>query len=466
MRETKSTVLLGTAKQRRIQARLEGVQLLGLSAVLLPLLALIADGAATGLDSIERWTSFTNRSSALVGTSLLLVHLILVARVPWIEKIVGLDRLTGAHKKLGKPLMYILGLHVVSSVVSSAQQNAVDLYSSLLTLVSHYPEMLIALVSFVLMIAVTVSSIKAARRKLSYEAWYVIHLLSYIAVLLAIPHQFAFGSTFLAQPLLSTYFAALYVFVLVNVVWFRSWHPVMRALFRNFRVSEVKPAGNNSTSVTVSGKSIASLNFLSGQFFMVRVMTLKDFWKPHPFSASNSSGEGNIRFTIGNRGDFTSRMQTIKVGTRIVLEGPYGIFTEDKRTMQKVTLIAAGIGVAPIRSLAAQLATLPGDLTIIYRTTSEQDAALADELVKISAERGHTLHVLSGERDKKISWLPQLPEDSLNKPDYAVLTDLAPDILNSDIYICGPSQWTASLLQTLSKLALSKHQIHVEEFAW
>jgi ferredoxin-NADP reductase len=159
-------------------------------------------------------------------------------------------------------------------------------------------------------------------------------------------------------------------------------------------------------------------------------------------------------------------MQTIKVGTRIVLEGPYGIFTEEKRTMQKVTLIAAGIGVAPIRSLAAQLATLPGDLTILYRTTSEQDAALADELVKISAERGHTLHVLSGERDKKISWLPQLPEASSNKPDYAVLTDLAPDILNSDIYICGPSQWTASLLQTLSKLTLSKHQIHVEEFAW
>lgn len=466
MRESRPQVLLGTAKQRRIQARLEGVQLLAVAATLIPLFALIADGGATGLESIERWTSFINRSSALVGTSLLLVHLILVARVPWIEKVVGLDRLTSAHKKLGKPLMYLLGLHVISSVVSSAQQNKVDLLQSLVTLITHYPEMLIALIGFVLMIAVTVSSIKAARRKLSYEAWYVIHLLSYIAVLLSIPHQFAFGSTFLAEPLLSTYFATLYIFVLLNVVWFRSLHPVIRALLRDFRVSQVTPAGNNSTSVTISGKSIASLNFLSGQFFMVRVMTLKDFWKPHPFSASNSSGEGTLRFTIGNRGDFTSRMQTIKVGTRIVLEGPYGIFTEEKRTMQKVTLIAAGIGVAPIRSLAAQLATLPGDLTILYRTTSEQDAALADELVKISAERGHTLHVLSGERDKKISWLPQLPEAYSNKPDYAVLTDLAPDILNSDIYICGPSQWTASLLQTLSKLTLSKHQIHVEEFAW
>lgn len=466
MKTLSKPILLGSAKQRKLQRSSETLQLLAAAGVLIPLLALISDGAAAKLDSLELVTGFVNRASALVGTSLLLLHLVLVARVPWIEAVFGLDKLTGSHKKLGKPLVYILGLHVATSIFFYSLQNSEHIVSAAFDLVGGYFEMLIAAIGFALMLLVTVSSINAARRMLSYEIWYLIHLLSYIAVFLAIPHQFAFGSTFLAQPWISTYFTALYIFVLLNVVWFRSLHPVVRAFAGGFRVSSVQPAGNNSSSISVHGKGLARLPFKSGQFFMVRVMTLKDFWKPHPFSASNSSGEGSLRFTIGNRGDFTARMQTIPVGTRIVLEGPYGVFTEAKRSKQKVILIAAGIGVAPIRSLAQQLASKPGDLTIIYRANTDKDAALADELNEISKRRGHRLQILTGPRDKQVAWLPEQGTKGKGKPDYVLLTELAPDILDSDIYICGPTQWTNALVQTVSKLSIPKHQIHIEEFAW
>ncbi|CAB4633786.1 unannotated protein [freshwater metagenome] len=466
MPTTKKPIVLGAAKQRKLARLSDTLQVAAVFGILIPLLAMIADGAASNLNSSYLWINFVNRFSALSGTALLLLHLILVARVPWIEAIVGLDRLTGAHKQLGKPLLYILSIHVATAIWASADQNGIDLWQGLMLLVAHYQEMLIALVGFGLMIIVTVSSINAARRKLSYEAWYVIHLTSYIAVLLAIPHQFEFGSEFLAQPWLSTYFVALYIFVLVNVVWFRSLHPVIQSLRLGTKVTKVEPTTNNATSVYVSAKNAKPFNFKSGQFYMVRVMTLLDFWKPHPFSASSSSGEKYLRFTIGKRGDFTERMQSIKLGTRIVLEGPYGIFTEAKRTKQKVTLIAAGIGVAPIRSLAQQLASKPNDLTILYRANNARDATLAKELVDISSEKGHNLHVLTGERSSKVPWLPSSVTDASDLPDYALLTQLAPDILNSDVYVCGPTQWTNEFVATLKKLAIPKSQIHVEEFAW
>ena len=466
MKRIQPAVLLGTAKRLRLQRGSEAIQLLGIATVLVPVLALLADGAASKLSSLEQWLALTNRASALVGTSLLLVHLILVARVPWIESVFGLDKLTGAHKRLGNPLIYVLLLHSLTSVIQSAEQNDVDLWSALVNLVLNYPEMLLALLGFLLMIVVTISSISAARARISYEFWYLIHLFSYIAVFMAIPHQFAFGSTFLAQPWISTYFAALYVFVLLNVVWFRSLRPVFLSLTRGFSVGSVEPSGNNSTSITIAGTDHGKLEFRSGQFFMVRVMTLKDFWKPHPFSASNSAGEGRLRFTIGNRGDFTQRIQKIRPGTKIVLEGPYGVFTEAKRSMPKVTLMAAGIGVAPIRSLAMQLAARPGDLTILYRANTENEAALADELFEISKQRGHSIHLLTGPRDKDVSWLPKQSKSSKPKADYVVLAELAPDILDSDIYICGPAPWTNSVLKTLAKLSIPKNHIHVEEFAW
>jgi predicted ferric reductase len=466
MANSTKQIVLGAAKQRKLARLSDGLQVAVVFGVLLPLLAMLGDGAASNLDSAYAWINFVNRFSALSGTALLLLHLVLVARVPWIEAIVGLDRLTGAHKKLGKPLLYVLSLHVATAIWASAEQNGIGLWDGLILLVAHYQEMLIALVGFGLMILVTVSSINAARKKLSYEVWYLIHLTSYIAVFLSIPHQFAFGSEFLAQPWLSTYFAALYIFVLANVVWFRSLQPVISSLRLGLRVTKVEPTTNNATSVYISGKHTKSFNFKSGQFYMVRVMTLIDFWKPHPFSASNSSGERYLRFTIGNRGDFTSRMQSIKVGTRIVLEGPYGIFTEAKRTKQKVTLIAGGIGVAPIRSLAQQLASKPNDLTILYRANNARDATLAKELVAIAEGKGHELHVLTGERSSRVPWLPASIADSSKLPDYALLTQLAPDILDSDVYVCGPTQWTKEFLATLNKLSVPKSQIHVEEFAW
>jgi predicted ferric reductase len=459
-------IVLGAIKLRKLARASDSLQVAAIFGVLIPLLAMLADGAAANLDTSFSWINFVNRFSALSGTALLLLHLVLVARVPWIEAIVGLDRLTVAHKKLGKPLLYILSVHVATAIWASSNQNGISLWDGLLFLVAHYQEMLIALVGFGLMIAVTVSSINAARRKLSYEVWYLIHLTSYIAVLLSIPHQFEFGSEFLAQPWLSTYFAGLYIFVLVNVVWFRSLQPLVRSLSRGIKVVKVEPTGNNSTSIYISGNKSKSFDFKSGQFFMVRVMTVRDFWKPHPFSASSSTGEKYLRFTIGNRGDFTARMQSMKVGTRIVLEGPYGIFTEAKRTKQKVTLIAGGIGVAPIRSLAQQLATKPKDLTILYRANSAADAALAKELVAISKEKGHSLHVLTGERSSKVPWLPKAITDGSDLPDYALLAQLAPEILKSDIYVCGPTQWTNEFLGTLKKLSIPKSQIHVEEFAW
>ena len=177
----------------------------------------------------------------------------------------------------------------------------------------------------------------------------------------------------------------------------------------------------------------------------------------------SNSPRSEIRFTIGNRGDDTSLMQKLAIGTRVVLEGPFGVFTEQKRTKQHVTLIAAGIGVAPIRALAESLAAEPGDITIIYRTTDIADSALLDEVQQLSLERGHDLHVLTGQRGAEGGFMPQ---EASGNPEHVRLLQLSPHILDSDIYVCGPSNWSNAVKSALFRLRIPKHQIHIEEFAW
>ena len=146
-----------------------------------------------------------------------------------------------------------------------------------------------------------------------------------------------------------------------------------------------------------------------------------------------------------------------------MLEGPYGVFTEERRTKEKVTLIAAGIGVPPIRALAESMVGKPGDITIIYRTRDNEDAALLNELSQIADVRGHELRVLEGPRANPKSWLPA---GHGNIADFQRVKLIAPEIEESDVFICGPVAWTRSVDKSLHQLGLDAKQIHAEEFAW
>ena len=464
-KNTDSVVILGSGKLLGLQRRQDGVEMLGILAILIPIIAFLINGGLAAANDLASWFNAFNRLTALVGTSLLLIHMILVARVPWLEKILGLDKLTHAHKKLGKPLLYLLIVHTITALVSYSISDGVGVLTTLLNLIGGYADLLLAFIGLLLMILVVVSSIRAARRKLSYEAWYLIHLLSYISIFVAIPHQFSLGTELLAEPLLATYFIALYVFVGLNIVWFRFLFPVVQSLALYLRVESVRPEANRTTSIVIGGKRVESLGAEAGQFFMLRVLTAKQWWRPHPFSVS-ASPSNTIRFTVGNRGDDTSLLQEIRPGTRVVLEGPFGVFSESKRTKQHVLLLAAGIGVAPIRALAESLASDPGDVTVVYRVTDRSDASLLDEVERICRERNHALHVLDGPRPNGPGFLPKQQAGEQIAPEYARLLALAPFAAESDIYICGPSAWSNAAVQALKKLNVPKASIHVEEFAW
>lgn len=458
-------VYLGRRKLIALERKRDVVQVLGFAAVWIPVIAFALDGGFTGISNLQEFWSGINRLSALVATSLLIVHIALVARIPWIESVLGLDKLTLAHKKLGKPILYLLLLHLIAAGMNYALIDDIGIGQALIYLSTNYLSVGLASASFVLFLVVVVSSIRIARKKLSYESWYLVHMLSYAAIFLSIPHQYEFGTDFLNQPLLQTYFTLLYVFVGANLVWFRLLQPVVLSLVTNLKVVEVQPDANRTTSITIGGRGVQRLGAEAGQFFLLRVLTWAQWWRPHPFSVS-SAPSNVIRFTVGNRGDDTALLQEIRTGTRVILEGPFGVFSESKRTRQHVTLLAAGIGVAPIRALAESLAAEPGDVTVIYRLADDSDAALLAEVERICRERGHFLHLVKGPRAKSGSFLPDQLENERAKPDYVRLLELSPMLKESDVYVCGPSGWSASVKHALKEMGLPKQQLHLEEFAW
>jgi predicted ferric reductase len=456
-------IRLGIHKHLRLRASQDIVEILGYATILFVTVTFLLDGGLTGVTDLATGLGSISRWAALVATDLLLIQMLLISRVPWLERLYGHDRTTVAHKKMGKPILYLVIAHFLASLIQYAVQDNKNIIAEAITLITSSNDLLLSFIALAAMIVVVVTSIKIARARISYEAWYLVHLISYVAVIAAVPHEFSTGQDIAGKPLQSAFWIALYVFVAGNLLWFRFATPIILMFKHGFKVIAVKRESTDTASIYVGGRGMSNLSAQAGQFYLVRVMTPSQWWRPHPFSLSATPNSEYVRFTIGDRGDDTGAMLKLKPGTKIMLEGPYGVFTEERRTKEKVTLIAAGIGVPPIRALAESMVANPGDITIVYRTRDNNDAALLLELDKIAKVRGHELKVLDGPRATPNSWLPA---GHGNIPDYQRLRLIAPQIEESDVFICGPAPWTHSVVKSLLQLGVPESQIHAEEFAW
>ena len=109
-----------------------------------------------------------------------------------------------------------------------------------------------ATVSGVLFAAVAISSIRAARRQLSYETWYGIHLYAYLAIALGFLHQLFVGTDFIHDPVAVGYWVACTSSTVALILVFRVGQPdpAVRPppAARRQRRRTRRPASSRSTS--------------------------------------------------------------------------------------------------------------------------------------------------------------------------------------------------------------------------
>ncbi|MEA2394125.1 MAG: hypothetical protein QOJ82_2016, partial [Solirubrobacteraceae bacterium] len=318
-----------------------------------------------------------------------------------------------------------------------------------------YPGVITATAGLALLIAVVASSIVAARRRLRYETWYFLHLYTYVAIALAFSHQLATGREFVGDPAARVYWAGLYVVTLGALVAFRLVLPAVRSARHRLHVERVIEVAPGVVSLEIGGVRLDRLRARAGQFFGWRFLTRDRWWEVHPFSLSAAPDGQRLRITVKDKGDFTGRVGSIRPGTRVVAEGPYGGFTAAARRRPRVALIAGGIGITPIRALLEELSGGPGDIAVVYRAAHAGEVILRDELDALALARRADLHYVLGERRDGAGGDPLSP---------AHLRRLVPDIAARDVYVCGPPAMTAATHASLREAGVARRQIIVERF--
>ena len=392
---------------------------------------------------------FLGNLTGLTGTYLALVMVLLVSRVPAVERVLGQDGLLRWHRRLAPWPISLIVAHAVLLTYAFAEVARVGILHEIGVFVSSYSGMLLALIGFGVLVVIAILSIYSVRRLLRRETWWAIHLGMYLAFALAFAHEIALGPSFVGHPLTLALWSAAWAATAGLVLVYRFGLPLYRTLYHDLRVHEVRTEADGVVSVVMRGRHLDRLRFSGGQFFEWRFIAPKLWWHSHPYSLSARPRPPFVRLTARAVGVHSAALGQLRPGTRVVVEGPYGAFTAHARRHRKVAFVMGGIGVTAVRSLLEDLA--PGcDPVVIWRVTSPDGAVLRDEVEPLVSHLGGRLELLEGPRsavtlDEIASHIPELSE--------------------RDVYVCGRDGFVQEMTGVIERLGAPADSIHYEVYA-
>ncbi|MEU7706679.1 ferredoxin reductase family protein [Streptomyces nodosus] len=396
------------------------------------------------------------RITGLLAGYLMALVVLQMARVPALERRVGSDRVARWHAMTGRYTLCLVLAHLVLTMGGYALQAGLGfggIVGQTVDSVEQLPDMGKAAVGTGLLLLIGLLSIGPVRRRISYDFWYHVHLLTYAATYLSFWHQLSTGNEFAGRPEARTAWYVLYGAVTALLLWYRVLTPIRLNLRHRLRVEAVIEETPGVVSVLITGRKLHRMGAEAGQFFRWRFLAPGMRFSSHPYSLSAAPRPQMLRITVKAIGDHSSALRELTPGTRVWAEGPYGALTAHRRSRGKVLLVAGGVGITPMRALFETLPGASGDLTLLYRANTTQDLALWDELAQIAEERGarlmYAVNSPDGER-------PDISADTLRRK--------LPDIDRHDVFMCGPPGFAQQVYEALRGAGVPARRIHHESF--
>jgi propane monooxygenase reductase component len=206
----------------------------------------------------------------------------------------------------------------------------------------------------------------------------------------------------------------------------------------------------------------AAIKFFPGQYV--------DFVVPgtdetRSFSMANTSSleSGRLEFVIKVYPDgLFSRFldQQVKVGDRLDVTGPFGVFTLRDAPGSDLVFVGGGAGMAPILALLRSMADRGIDrkTTFYYGARRKRDLCFEDELRALERALPNFRYV------------PALsePGDDDWDGEVGLITDVVRrhegDLVRTDAYVCGPPPMVEAALELLPALGVADKRIFYDKF--
>ena len=422
--------------------------------VVFALLGLILLGAFA--ETRVLWTGSRVDTLQLLGCFLGVVALatmllagLLSVRVPgWDRPFGGLTRLWKLHHYLGAASLAAVFLHVMFiglAATASSVQSAV----SLLFPTWGGMAIWVGWAALLTMLVFLVPSFQFFGRP-DYRRWKWIHRFAAPAALLALLHAWWLTRSFstMAAGVIWGGLGALVLLAFIYRFFFG------RRLAIKGVVTANEPLARGVVEITV-GNLNRPLVYQPGQWvYLTHYDTTREgCGEEHPFSIVSTPSVTELKFGIKAAGDATTAMQTLPIGTKMVIDGPYGDFFHTADAVPALW-IAGGIGIAPFIGKARALAENPPeglDVVAIYCAENIERSYYHEELIEIAGRTAGFNPVLHLFVDEGF-----LSTDFLQKH--------CPDAATRQAFVCGPQGLMDHAHGLLRQLGMPRRLIETEEF--
>src|SRR5215470_237896 len=235
--------------------------------------------SATGVTAV-------GRLCALLSGDLLLILVLLMARIPFVERAYGQDGLARRHRTLGFWSFNLLLAHLLLTISGYAVSDRKTFLAQFWSLISQYPGIPLAVVAFTVIVLIVITSMRYAKKRLRYETWHLVHIYAYLSVALVLPHEIATGTEFLSTYGARIYWLTLYGIVLAFTLLYRVALPVWRTWRHRLVVSQVVQEAPDVVSIHLKGRGLQRMGLAAGQFMNFRFLDGPDWLQAHPYSLS------------------------------------------------------------------------------------------------------------------------------------------------------------------------------------
>jgi propane monooxygenase reductase subunit len=205
------------------------------------------------------------------------------------------------------------------------------------------------------------------------------------------------------------------------------------------------------------------ITFFPGQYMDIKVPGTE---VTRSFSMANTSSkeDGRLEFVIKVYPDgiFSSFLDgTLRVGDRLDLTGPFGVFTLRDAPEKDIVFVGGGAGLAPILALLRSMAERGIDRkgVFYYGARSARDLCFTDELRALE------------EKLPNFRFVPALSEPG-DGTDWAGETGFITDVLKrretdlkrAHAYLCGPPPMVEAAMPLLELLGVPEKHIYYDKF--
>ena len=398
----------------------------------------------------------------LIAASFLFNQFILSARLKILDRVFGLDKILKFHGTITIAAYLLIIFHFILKLQLFFDFN-IQIYMGI-TAISIF--FLVILITVLLMVKTYTEPVNMFKRLstfilkktgLQYQSLRFFHNLTFIAVIIMTVHIILASST--QENNVRIYFILCWLGIVISLYIKNKLIKPIILKKRYFTVTENKKENENVITLNMRVPPESKFKYKPGQFAYFKFLNGNPGREEHPFSFSKPAG-GEVSITIKKTGDWTGNIDTVKVGDKVAVDGPYGVFSYTRVKKDKeLCFIAGGIGITPFLSMLRDIIKrhiIFKNIKLIWQVSKISDLINKDEITGYEQKIDNFKFIPIVSKDENWNGISgRLNMEKLNQIGIN---------RNTDYFICAPYSMMKETIKNLKMAGIKKRSIHFEYF--